>query len=69
MILQFADLLSKSCVPEANRNQIFVFAVIMDRPYRREPFRTQVVALGRLRLASTDNVSESLADAEGGAFK
>ena len=24
MILQFADLLSKSCVREANRNQIFV---------------------------------------------
>ena len=30
MILQFADLLSKSCVREANRNQIFVFVVIMD---------------------------------------
>ena len=69
MILQFADLLSKSCVREANRNQIFVFVVIMDRPYRREPFRTQVVALGRLRLASIDNVSESLAVAEGEAFK
>ena len=69
MILQFADLLSKSCVREANRNQIFVFVVIMDRLYRREPFRTQVVALGRLRLASIDNVSESLAAAEGEAFK
>ena len=41
----------------------------MDRLYRREPFRTQVVALGRLRLASIDNVSESLAAAEGEAFK
>ena len=61
MILQFADLLSKSCVREANRNQIFVFVVIMDRP--------QVVALGRLRLASIDNVSESLAAAEGEALK
>ena len=69
MILQFADLLSKSCVREANRNQIFCGVVIMDRLYRREPFRTQVVALGRLRLASIDNVSESLAAAEGEAFK
>jgi hypothetical protein len=39
------------------------------RPKRREPFQTQVVALGRLRLASIDNVSESLAVAEGEAFK
>ena len=41
----------------------------MDRPYRREAFRMQVVALGRLRLASIDNVSESLAVAGGEAFK
>ena len=41
----------------------------MDRPYIREPFRTQVVALARLRLASIDNVTESLAVAEGEAFK
>ena len=39
------------------------------RPKRREPFQTQVVALGRLRLASIDSVSESLAAAEGEAFK
>ena len=39
------------------------------RPKRRAPFQTQVVALGRLRLASIDNVSESLAAAEGEAFK
>jgi hypothetical protein len=38
-------------------------------PKRREPFQTQVVALGRLRLASIDNISESLAVAEGEAFK
>ena len=39
------------------------------RPKRREPFQTQSVALGRLRLASIDNISESLAIAEGEAFK
>jgi hypothetical protein len=39
------------------------------RPKRREPFQTQVVALGRMRLADVDNVSESLAVAEGEAFK
>jgi hypothetical protein len=36
---------------------------------RREPFHTQGVALGRLRLPSIDNTSESLAAAEGEAFK
>jgi hypothetical protein len=39
------------------------------RPKRREPFRTQSVALGRLRLAGIDNIGESLAIAEGEAFK
>ena len=39
------------------------------RPKRREPFRTQSVELGRLRLASIDNVSESLAIGEGDALK
>ena len=39
------------------------------RPKQREPFQTQTIALGRLRLASIDNVSESLAVAEGEAFK
>jgi Ribbon-helix-helix protein, copG family len=39
------------------------------RPKRREPFQTQSVALGRLHLASIDNISESLAVAEGEAFK
>jgi hypothetical protein len=38
-------------------------------PKRREPFRTKNVALGQLRLASIDNISESLAIAEGEAFK
>ena len=39
------------------------------RPKQHEPFQTQSVALGRLRLASIDNISESLAVAEGEAFK
>jgi hypothetical protein len=39
------------------------------RPKRREPFRTQSVELGRLRLAGIDDISESLAIAEGEAFK
>ena len=39
------------------------------RPKQREPFQTQSTALGRLRLASIDNISESLAVAEGEAFK
>jgi hypothetical protein len=39
------------------------------RPKRREPFRTQVVALGRLRIGSIDNVADALAIAEGEAFK
>jgi hypothetical protein len=38
-------------------------------PKKREPFQTQSVALGRLRLASIDNISDSLAAAEGEAFK
>jgi plasmid maintenance system antidote protein VapI len=38
-------------------------------PVRRvAAFQTQVVALGRLQLASIDNISESLAVAEGEAF-
>jgi hypothetical protein len=39
------------------------------RPKQHEPFQTQSVALGRLRLASIDNISESLVIAEGEAFK
>jgi len=38
-------------------------------PKKRERFHTQSVELGRLRLASIDNISESLAIAEGEAFK
>jgi hypothetical protein len=39
------------------------------RPKQREPFQTRGVALGRLRLPSIDNISESLSVAEGEAFK
>ena len=39
------------------------------RPKQREPFKTKGVALGRLRLPSIDNISESIAIAEGEAFK
>ena len=39
------------------------------RPKRREPFRTQAVALGRLRIGSIDNVSEALAISEGESFR
>ena len=42
---------------------------LTSRPIRREPFQTQSVDLGRLRLPSIDNISESLAVAEGEAFK
>lgn len=39
------------------------------RPKRREPFRAQAVALGRLRIGSLDNVAEALAIVEGDSFK
>jgi hypothetical protein len=39
------------------------------RPKQREPFKTHVVELGRMRLPSIDNVGDSLAVAEGEAFK
>src|SRR5664279_5701889 len=38
-------------------------------PKQREPSQTQVVDLGRMRLPSIDNISESLAVAEGETFK
>jgi predicted flavoprotein YhiN len=39
------------------------------RPKQREPYQTKVVELGRVRMPSIDNISESLAIAEGEAFK
>jgi hypothetical protein len=38
-------------------------------PKRREPFKTKTVALGQMRLSTIDNIGESLAIAEGEAFK
>lgn len=39
------------------------------RPKRIQTFRTKSVALGRVRLASIDNVGEALALAEAESFK
>jgi hypothetical protein len=39
------------------------------RPTHREPFRTQPVDLGRLRIGSLDNIAEALAIAEGEPFR
>jgi hypothetical protein len=39
------------------------------RPKRQKPFRTQGVALGRLRIGSIDNIAEALAIAESESFK
>ncbi len=39
------------------------------RPKRREPFRTQSVDLGRVRIGGIDNIAEALAIAEGEGFR
>ena len=39
------------------------------RPKQREPFQTNPVSLGRLRISSLDNIAETLAAAEGEGFK
>jgi len=39
------------------------------RAKRREHLQTRSVALGRLRIASLDNIGEALAVAEGAAYK
>ena len=39
------------------------------RPKQDAPFQTQTVSLGRMRLASLDNINDSLAVAEGEPFK
>ena len=39
------------------------------RPSPRSHFQTRSVALGRLRIASIDNIGEALAISEGEAFK
>ena len=60
------DASLKDIVNEALRRGL---SDLTTRPRRREPFKTKSVALGRLRLASIDNISESLAVAEAEAFK
>ena len=42
---------------------------LIGRPKPRVPVRTQVVSLGRLRIAGIDSVAEALAIAEGESFK
>ena len=39
------------------------------RPKRHEPYQTKAVALGRVRLASIDNIGEALAIADGETIK
>ena len=40
-----------------------------DRPKYREPFRTESVALGAVRMTELDNIGEALAIAESEAFR
>ena len=42
---------------------------MVGRPKPRAPVRTQVVSLGRLRIAGIDSVAEALAIGEGESFK
>jgi len=60
------DASLKDIVNEALRRGL---SDLTTRPRRREPFKTKSVALGRLRLASIDNISENLAITEAEAFK
>jgi hypothetical protein len=60
------DASLKDIVNEALRKGL---SDLTTRPKQREPFETKSVALGKLRLASIDNISESLAVAEAEAFK
>ena len=39
------------------------------RPKQREPFQTNSVSLGRLRISNLDNITETLAAAEGEGFR
>jgi hypothetical protein len=60
------DASLKGIVNEALRKGL---SDLTTRPRQREPFKTKNVALGKLRLASIDNISESLAIAEAEAFR
>jgi hypothetical protein len=63
---QARDANLKDIINEALRKGL---SDLSARPKQREPSQTQVVDLGRMRLPSIDNISESLAVAEGEAFK
>jgi hypothetical protein len=60
------DASFKDIVNDALRKGLSDLAM---RSKKREPFQTRGVALGRMRLSSIDKISESLAVAEGEAFK
>jgi hypothetical protein len=56
----------KDIVNEALRKGL---SDLSSRPKQSAPFQTQTVSLGRLRLASLDNINDSLAVVEGESFK
>jgi hypothetical protein len=56
----------KNLVNEALRRGL---QEMTDRPKHHEPFRTQSVTLGPLRVAGIDNSGEALALTEGEGFK
>jgi hypothetical protein len=60
------DMNLKDIINEALRKGL---TDLTTRPKQREPYQTQVVELGRVRIPSIDNISESLAIAEGESFK
>lgn len=60
------DASLKALINEALRRGI---KEMSGRAKRREPFRTQPVDLGRLRLGGIDDIGEALAIAEGEPFK
>jgi hypothetical protein len=59
------DASLKDLINEALRRGLRDMAT---RPKPRRPFRTRSVDLGRIRIASVDNIAEVLAVAEGERF-
>jgi len=60
------DVSLKDVINDALRRGL---SEISARPKLGEPFRTKAVSLGQMRLANVDNTRDSLAVAEGEAFK
>ena len=60
------DASLKQLVNEALRRGL---EEMRSRPKRREPMQTRSVALGRVRVASIDDIGEALAIADGETFK